>query len=293
MTFKKMGYPVICTMMDSKCEINAYFRQQVSVEKEGESKLAYIYLHESGDVTISYALDNERYLYGRSLVREEFEVEALIIDSVSKLYNIPEKNIVEFLRITSLSENYIQANEEENQVISLTPHCAYQFIGWLKDIKILSDTMHNGPDTVVLPGEKEMPMIEAAYKLANDSLLVQELYYISQKRGFKMPEFQDFDKKLDENFFARIRMTKDATLLFRSLPETTLNIIEHVLKGFFKEQIMLDEPYTSDGEPDYDGTFDIIIKDKDYVLNGCELPVLLWINDHEDTHWLIDLFDID
>lgn len=47
-------------------------------------------------------------------------------------------------------------------------------------------------------------------------------------------------------------------------------------------------PRYENGEPDFYGEFKLIIKDNSYKPHGYELLILKWVEDYEDTGYMIE-----
>ena len=81
--------------------------------------------------------------------------------------------------------------------------------------------------------------------------------------------------------------------LYDSLSERSLDIIEYILDGYFNEKIDLIKPTFEDGEPNFDGEFNLAINDNTYKENGYEILVLKWVENCEDIEYIINCFCID
>lgn len=87
-----------------------------------------------------------------------------------------------------------------------------------------------------------------------------------------------------------IEKTKDKQYLYNHLSEPALKDIEHILEAYSIGAIDFEVPEYEDGTPDFSGEFKLIIVDDSYEKIGCELLVLKWIEDYEDTEYLIEFF---
>ena len=88
--------------------------------------------------------------------------------------------------------------------------------------------------------------------------------------------------------FWHIEQCCDKQYLYEHLNESELQLIEDILRAESDGKISLSEDqYDGNGNCDFD-TLDIIIHDETYVQNGYELLVLKWINDFEDTGYLVE-----
>lgn len=89
--------------------------------------------------------------------------------------------------------------------------------------------------------------------------------------------------------YKEIEHTADKDMLYKYLVEAELDTIETVLRAYSEGKIDIIEP-RKNGEPDFDGEFELIINDCDYQETGFEMPILKWINDWESTDYIIELF---
>lgn len=90
--------------------------------------------------------------------------------------------------------------------------------------------------------------------------------------------------------YKEIEHTADKDMLYKYLVEAELDTIETVLRAYSEGKIDIIEPRDENGEPDFDGEFELIINDENYVETGFEAPILKWINDWESTDYIIELF---
>ena len=90
-----------------------------------------------------------------------------------------------------------------------------------------------------------------------------------------------------ENMLPHLSKTRDFDNLLENLSFEQLQKIEHIL-GAYSNKIDMEVSRYEDGIPMFDGDFELIIKDKSYEQNGFEILVLKWIEDYEDTGYLVD-----
>lgn len=93
--------------------------------------------------------------------------------------------------------------------------------------------------------------------------------------------------------YKNIERTADRQLLYDSLSVDTLNEIDAILGAYFEGRIDFQEPRFENGEPDFCGDYELIIIDKDYKELGNELLVMKWIEDRENTGYLIECMEGD
>lgn len=96
-------------------------------------------------------------------------------------------------------------------------------------------------------------------------------------------------KTFFDEIFKEISQCADKEMLYASLSYDALRIIEDTLNAYFTGRIDIVEPRFDDGEPNFCGDFELILKSKGYVENGFEELILKWINDYECTDYLIDV----
>lgn len=88
--------------------------------------------------------------------------------------------------------------------------------------------------------------------------------------------------------YKEIDLTKDKQYLYDNLSEDSLDIIEYVLEAYGDSKIDLEGPRYPDGEPDLFGEFKLIVKDNTYKRTGYELLILKWVEDFENTGYLLE-----
>ena len=88
--------------------------------------------------------------------------------------------------------------------------------------------------------------------------------------------------------FCQINKCADSERLFKELQLKQLELIEYVLDSYFQGVIDFNDPYTANGDPDWDGEYELIINDPDYIHTGIELLVMKWVEDRESTDYLIE-----
>lgn len=91
--------------------------------------------------------------------------------------------------------------------------------------------------------------------------------------------------------FPNIEKTKDKKYLYDNLSEEQLKIIDDVLDSYWNGKIDLNIPRFEDDTPDFCGEFELIINDKDYKETGYEITIIKWIEDFEDTGYLVDVME--
>lgn len=133
----------------------------------------------------------------------------------------------------------------------------------------------------------------------------KEMGYITDTNPFGLVYYgTDLDEELwgDEyitvvtegNFqsiaYPHIASLHNGITLYKTLSHEALEIIEDVLVATIESKIDIKLPSSTEqtGEPE-DGEFHLIIYDNSYKENGCELLVLKWLEDCEDTEYLIEI----
>ena len=91
--------------------------------------------------------------------------------------------------------------------------------------------------------------------------------------------------------FPLISGCSDHEILFSKLREEKLLIIERILYAYENGKIDFEEPKNDDGEYLFCGEAELIIIDKSYKPTGLETTVLRWYESHEDTEFLIEVFE--
>lgn len=90
--------------------------------------------------------------------------------------------------------------------------------------------------------------------------------------------------------YREIEHTADKEILYSYLVEPELDIIETILRAYNEGKIDIIEPRDENGEPDFDGIFELVINDENYQGTGYEMSILKWINDWETTDYIVGLF---
>lgn len=75
-----------------------------------------------------------------------------------------------------------------------------------------------------------------------------------------------------------------------ALTVSALRKIERILTAFSKRRIDFAEPTDESGNYIFCGEAEVVILDKRYKPTGCELIVMQWLEGHEDTDQLIEVF---
>lgn len=88
--------------------------------------------------------------------------------------------------------------------------------------------------------------------------------------------------------FKNIEKTKDKQYLYDNLSNERLKEIDDILEGYFCDKIDVIVPIFANGEPDFCGEFKLIINDDTYEKTGNELLVLRWVEDYENTGYMVD-----
>ena len=86
----------------------------------------------------------------------------------------------------------------------------------------------------------------------------------------------------------QISKCADRERLFNELQLPQLEMIDYVLDSYFQGKIDFNDPYTINGDPDWEGEYELIINDSNYVQIGIELLVMKWVADRESTDYLIE-----
>ena len=89
--------------------------------------------------------------------------------------------------------------------------------------------------------------------------------------------------------FKNIEQCSDKKYLFDNLNENSLKEIDRILEAYWNNQIDILVPGRDTGDYDLSNS-ELIVKDKGYRENGFELLVIKWIEDWEDTGYLVDCF---
>lgn len=82
--------------------------------------------------------------------------------------------------------------------------------------------------------------------------------------------------------FKSIERCSDKQMLYDALSLEALKVIDSILEAHFDGLIDVKEPRLENGDPDFDGEFELIINDETYESKGPELLILKWVNDYED-----------
>ena len=88
--------------------------------------------------------------------------------------------------------------------------------------------------------------------------------------------------------FKSIERCSDKQMLYDALSLKAMKVIDSILEAHFDGLIDVKEPRLANGDPDFEGEFELVIDDPDYVCCGCELLILKWVNDYEDTGYMIE-----
>lgn len=67
-----------------------------------------------------------------------------------------------------------------------------------------------------------------------------------------------------------------------------LKEIDDILEAYFRDKIDFVVPVFENGEVDFCGEFELIINDDAYEKTGNELLVMKWVEDYEDTGYLME-----
>lgn len=88
--------------------------------------------------------------------------------------------------------------------------------------------------------------------------------------------------------YKNIEKTSDKQYLYNNLSGEKLKEIDDILGAYFSGKINFIVPRLENGEPDFCGEFKLIINDDTYEKTGNELLVLRWVEDYEDTGYMVD-----
>lgn len=88
--------------------------------------------------------------------------------------------------------------------------------------------------------------------------------------------------------YKNIEGCTDKQYLYDNLSDNALQIIDNVIEAYYSNRIDFVEPRFEDGEPDFCGEFELTIKDNSYEKNGNELLILKWVEDYEDTEYMVE-----
>ena len=109
---------------------------------------------------------------------------------------------------------------------------------------------------------------------------------IKRASGYYDSMFTTYKKK-----FPLISGCSDHEIIFSKLREEKLLFIEHILYAYENGQIDFEELKDDNGEYLFCGEPSLIIKDKTYNPTGLEIVVLRWYESHEDTNYLVEVFE--
>lgn len=87
-----------------------------------------------------------------------------------------------------------------------------------------------------------------------------------------------------------IEFTSDRKYLYDHFSPKALKIIDDILEAYSQDKIDFEEPRLENGEPDFTGTYRLIIKDNTYQETGYELLVMQWAENHESTEYMEECF---
>ena len=85
--------------------------------------------------------------------------------------------------------------------------------------------------------------------------------------------------------------TRDWELIRSNLNAQGLQIIEDVLAAYNNDKIDIEVVLNENNQIDFDKSGSLVVKDKNYVETGFESLVIKWVEDMEDTGYLIECFD--
>ena len=88
--------------------------------------------------------------------------------------------------------------------------------------------------------------------------------------------------------YPHIEGTTDEEILYQHLSDYALQTINYILEAYASGKIDFIEPRTPDGEPDFEGSYELVKNDSSYVETGCELLFMKWIESNEYTGYLIE-----
>ena len=91
--------------------------------------------------------------------------------------------------------------------------------------------------------------------------------------------------------FKYIEVCGDEQYLYDNLNEEGLTVIDNILEAYWNGKIDIIAPHFEDDEEqevDFCGDFKVIINDKSYVETGFEELIMRWINDWEDTGYMVE-----
>mgnify|MGYP000778927043 CR=1 FL=1 len=122
-----------------------------------------------------------------------------------------------------------------------------------------------------------------------------ELLGMTQKEFDEKPEFiyrAEIRKALESSLgkFRCINRCADNDYLFQKLSVSELHKVENVLQAYIEGKIDLDIPRdVNTNEINFDGDFNLIIKEPSYHEIGIEETVLRWYESLEDTGYMVDV----
>ena len=90
--------------------------------------------------------------------------------------------------------------------------------------------------------------------------------------------------------YKNIEFTSDRKYLYDHFSPKALKIIDDILEAYSQDKIDFEEPRLENGEPDFTGTYRLIIKDNTYQETGYELLVMQWAENHESTEYMEECF---
>lgn len=90
--------------------------------------------------------------------------------------------------------------------------------------------------------------------------------------------------------YKNVEMCRDRDYLFENLNENALKELDRILEAYYNEQIDICVPGQETGEHDLINA-ELIVNDTSYMESGFELLAIKWVEDWEDTGYLVECFE--
>ncbi len=123
----------------------------------------------------------------------------------------------------------------------------------------------------------------ATEAINNDEEIMNVLH---KSVGFTKEELEEFDVEIPEGYFDRtypyISECVDADYCMKTLSQEGLDYLESVLSDYAHNKISLVVPRDDNDEIDFDGEWDVEVKDNDRAPTETELWILKWYEGYED-----------
>lgn len=94
----------------------------------------------------------------------------------------------------------------------------------------------------------------------------------------------------DKDKYPHLFNTRDFDILKKALFPAGLHIIDNILNAYYADKIDIEVVRNADGQIEFDKSGGLIINDENYVPNGFESLVIKWVEDMEDTGYMVECF---